>query len=300
MLRQPRIGFIGLGVMGQPMAMNLVRAGYSLVVQSRTPDRAGPLATAGASVVPDARAAAEQSDVLITVLPDSVDVGEVAEGEGGLFDGAHRGLTWIDMSSISPAVSRQLVERANHLGIDCLDAPVSGGEAGAVAGTLSIMVGGPTEVYDRCLPILGSMGSYITHVGDTGAGQVAKLCNQIIVGCTIAAVAEAMVLATKASVDPGRVRTALLGGFAQSKVLDIHGQRMLQRTFEPGFRSRLHQKDLVNALEAGRSYGAALIMTLTVKQLLQSLINFDKGDLDHAAVIEVYEQLANLGGLDAD
>jgi 2-hydroxy-3-oxopropionate reductase len=237
---------------------------------------------------------ASRSDVIITMLPDSPDVAAVVEGSRGVLAGAHEGLTWIDMSSISPTVTRRLAEAATEQGVQSLDAPVSGGEKGAIEGTLAIMVGGPTAVFERCLPILQCMGTSVVYIGDTGAGQIAKLCNQMIVGTTIAAVSEALVLGAKAGADPVRIRQALLGGFAQSRILDVHGQRMLEGAFQPGFRIQLHQKDLGIALDAARSFSAAAPLASIVAQLMNSAAAEGRADLDHSALVTVYESLANL------
>ena len=247
---------------------------------------------AGSQWAASPAAVADASDVVITMLPDSTDVVEVAHGADGLLAGANVGLTWIDMSSIAPAVTTMLAREAIDEGVECLDAPVSGGEQGAIDGTLSIMVGGERSVFDRCLPILQVLGGSVVHVGDAGAGQVTKLCNQMIVGTTIAAVAEALVLASKSGVDPAAVREVLLGGFAQSRILDVHGQRMLERNFRPGFRSALHQKDLANALDAARQVASPSPLTSIVMQLLTALQAADGGDLDHSALVQVYEALA--------
>ena len=292
----PAVGFVGLGVMGLPMARNLLAAGYPLTVTTRTAARAESLLAAGAQWADSPAAAADASDVVITMLPDSPDVLGVARGDahgaGGLLAEDRPGLVWIDMSSIAPAVTTTLAREAAARGIRCLDAPVSGGEQGAIDGTLSIMVGGPRDALDECLPILEVLGGSVVHVGATGAGQVTKLCNQMIVGATIAAVAEALVLATKAGVDPAAVRQVLLGGFAQSRILDVHGQRMLDRNFRPGFRAVLHQKDLANALDAARHSASPSPLTAVVMQLLTALLANDGGDLDHSALLQVYESLA--------
>jgi 2-hydroxy-3-oxopropionate reductase len=288
----PAVGFIGVGVMGRPMAQNLLAAGHPLTVFTRTKARAEPVLDGGAQWAGNARAVADASDVVITMLPDSRDVAAVAEGDDGILAGARRGLTWIDASSIAPSVAVSLAHDATVRGMECLDAPVSGGERGAVEATLSIMVGGPRPTFDRCLPILERLGSTVVLVGDAGAGQVTKLCNQIVVGTTIAAVAEALVLAGKSGVDPARVREVLLGGFAQSRVLDAHGQRMLQHQFEPGFRAVLHQKDLTNALDAARDAASPVPLSSLTLQLLTAQIANGGGDLDHAALAQVYEMLA--------
>lgn len=287
------IGFVGLGVMGLPMARNLLAAGYELVVHTRTEARAQPLVEAGATAVSSPAEVAKAVDVVVTMLPDTPDVESVAEGEDGLFAGAADGLAWIDMSSISPAASKELAARAAARGIAMLDAPVSGGETGAVAGTVAIMVGGDEAAFERCLPLLRSMGGSVVRVGGPGAGQLTKACNQIVVGCTLAGVAEALVLAAKAGVDAAKVREVLLGGFAQSRILDVHGERMLDGNFTPGFRASLHRKDLVNALDAGRTYGSSLVLSSLVAELLGAQVAAGDGDLDHSAVVKVYEAMAD-------
>ena len=287
------IGFIGLGVMGLPMAHNVLGAGYELVVHTRTPAGARSLEAAGAVVASSPAEVAKVVDVVITMLPDTPDVEQVAEGEDGIFAGASAGLVWVDMSSISPAGSKDLADRAATHGVAMLDAPVSGGETGAAAGTLSIMVGGDEATFDRCVPLLRSMGASVVRVGGPGAGQLAKACNQIVVGCTLAGVAEALVLAAKAGADVGKVREVLLGGFAQSRILDVHGERMLEGNFAPGFRASLHHKDLVNALDAGRTYGSSVVLSSLVAELLAAQVAAGDGDLDHSAVVKVYETRAD-------
>jgi len=286
-----RIGFIGLGVMGLPMAGHLLDAGHALVVNTRTRERAASLEEKGVAWASSPREVAAAVDVVITMLPDSGDVQAVAEGPDGLLAGARTGLLWIDMSSISPLATRRLGAVAAEYGVSCLDAPVSGGEVGAEQATLTIMVGGDADDFAAAEPIFRTLGSTIVLVGDNGAGQVAKACNQLVVGGTIALVAEALVTAAKAGVDPARVREALLGGFAQSRILEVHGERMLKRTFEPGFRVRLHQKDLAIALELARGVSAALPMTAAVSQLMNALAAAGGGDLDHSALATVYETL---------
>jgi 2-hydroxy-3-oxopropionate reductase len=287
------VGFIGLGVMGLPMARNLLVAGYPLSVTARTLQRADAVVSAGASFALGPFELAAVSDVLITMLPDSPDVTEVMMGARGAFAGARRGLVWIDMSSISPLTTTLLVEAARTHGVECLDAPVSGGERAATEGTLSIMVGGTQLAFDKCLPILKHMGSSIVRIGESGSGQIAKICNQVVVGGTIAVVAEALVLAENAGVDVERVRTALLGGFAGSKILEVHGERMLRREFTPGFRMALHQKDLTNALTSARNYGSPLILAAVVDQMMSAVIARGEGDLDHSALVEAYRRLSD-------
>lgn len=289
----PTIGFIGLGIMGKPMARNLMKAGYPLVVHNRSQGAVEELSREGAKRASSPQETAAQSEVLITMLPDSPDVEQVLAGEHGAFGGIRSGALLIDMSTISPVVARRLAKDAGAKGVSMLDAPVSGGEAGAINATLSIMVGGSAEAFERALPIFQAMGKNIVHIGEAGAGQVTKAANQVVVGLTIAAVGEALVLASKAGVNPAKVRQALLGGFAQSRILDAHGQKMLDRNFKPGFRIRLHEKDLSIALAAGKEYGVPLMLTAIVDQMMNSMKANGKGDLDHAGLVTLIEQMAN-------
>jgi 2-hydroxy-3-oxopropionate reductase len=286
------IGFIGLGIMGKPMARNLLKAGHSLVVHSRSRAPVDELAKEGAEVAASAEEVAQRSQVVITMLPDSPDVDLVYAGEHGVFAGAKPGTLLIDMSSISPVVARKLAAEAEKRGCDMLDAPVSGGEAGAIGASLSVMIGGKAAAVERALPIFEALGKNIVHVGDAGAGQVAKAANQVVVGITIAAVSEALVLAKKAGVDPAKVRQVLLGGFAQSKVLEAHGQKMLDRNFKPGFRIRLHKKDLNIALATGSEYGVPLMVTSLVAQMMEAMKATGRGDLDHAGLVTLVEELS--------
>lgn len=286
------IGFIGLGIMGKPMARNLLRAGYPLLVHNRSRAAVEELAREGAAPAASAPEVAAAADVVITMLPDSPDVESVYSGKDGVFAGAKPGVLLIDMSTISPVVARSLAADAERRGYNLLDAPVSGGEAGAVGATLSIMIGGKTSAVERAMPLFQKLGKNIVHVGEAGAGQIAKAANQIVVGVTIAAVSEALVLAAKAGVDPAKVREVLLGGFAQSKILDAHGQKMLDRNFKAGFRLRLHEKDLKIALASGSEYGVPLPTTAVVAQMMASLKATGRGDLDHAALVNLIEELS--------
>lgn len=288
----PTIGFIGLGIMGKPMARNLLKAGYPLIVGNRSQAPVKELVAEGARNVTTAREIAAQSDVVITMLPDSPDVELVVAGADGVFAGARSGLLLIDMSTISPVVARKLAADALGRGITMLDAPVSGGEAGAINAALSIMVGGTADGVARAMPVFQALGKNIVHIGEAGAGQVAKAANQVIVGLTIAAVGEALTLAANAGVDPAKVRQALLGGFAQSRILDVHGQRILDRNFKPGFRIRLHEKDLSIALATGKEYGVPLLLTAIVDQYMNSLKASGQGDLDHSGLVTLIEQMA--------
>jgi 2-hydroxy-3-oxopropionate reductase len=297
-MNNPTIGFIGLGIMGKPMARHLLKAGYPLVVHNRSRAVVEELSKEGAQVAATSQEVAARSEVVITMLPDSPDVELVYAGERGVFAGVKSGTLLIDMSSISPVVTRRLTLDAEKLGCDMLDAPVSGGEAGAIGASLSIMIGGKAAAVERAMPIFQVLGKNIVHVGDAGAGQVAKAANQVVVGITIAAVSEALVLAKKAGVDPAKVRQVLLGGFAQSKILDAHGQKMLERNFKPGFRIRLHEKDLKIALATGGEYGVPLFVTGLVAQMMAAMKSTGRGDLDHSGLVTFVEELAKveLGG----
>jgi 2-hydroxy-3-oxopropionate reductase len=287
-----RVGFIGLGTMGKPMARNLIKAGYPLTVHNRSRGAVEELGKEGARTATLPKEVAANSDIIITVLPDSPDVEGVVNGEQGIFEGARPGMLLIDMSTISPVVARRLAGDAQTRGMDMLDAPISGGEVGAINGTLSIMVGGKKDAFDRALPLFQAMGKNIVHIGEAGAGQVTKAANQIVVALTIEAISEALVLAEKAGVDPAKVRQALLGGFAQSRILDVHGQRILDRNFKPGFRTNLHFKDLGIALATGKEYKVPLPATAHVHQMLNALLASGKGDLDHSVLFTLIEELA--------
>ena len=292
-MTKPVIGFIGLGIMGKPMARNLIKAGYSLVVHNRSRAAVEELSKDGAQAAGSAKEVAERAEVIITMLPDSPDVELVYTSPEGIFAAAKPGMLFVDMSSISPIVARKLAAEAEKLECNMLDAPVSGGEAGAIVATLSIMIGGRSGAIERAMPIFQSLGKNLVHVGDAGAGQVTKAANQMVVGTTIAIVSEALVLAAKAGVDPAKVRQALLGGFAQSKILEAHGQKMLDRRFEPGFRIRLHEKDMKIALAAGFEYGVPLMVTSQVAQMMSAMDSMGHGDLDHAGLVKLVEEMAN-------
>jgi 2-hydroxy-3-oxopropionate reductase len=280
--------------MGKPMARNLMKAGYSLVVHNRSRGAVEELAKEGAQAAATSKEVVGRSEILITMLPDSPDVELVYSGENGVFAGAKAGMLLIDMSSISPVVARKLAVDAEKHGCDMLDAPVSGGEAGAIGATLSIMIGGKASAVERAMPIFQALGKNIVHVGDAGAGQVTKAANQMVVGTTIAIVSEALVLAAKAGVDPAKVRQALLGGFAQSKILEAHGQKMLDRNFNPGFRIRLHEKDMKIALAAGSEYGVPLMVSSQVAQMMTAMKSMGNGDLDHSGLVKFVEELAKI------
>jgi len=290
----PTIGFVGLGIMGKPMARNLIKAGYPLVVHNRSRASVDELSREGAKAASSPQEVAARSEVVITMLPDSPDVELVYAGEQGVFVGVKPGLLLIDMSSISPVVTRTLAIEAEQRGCDMVDAPVSGGETGAISATLSIMIGGKTSAVERATPIFQTLGKNLVHVGDAGAGQVTKAANQMVVGTTIAIVSEALVLAAKAGVDPAKVRHALLGGFAQSKILEAHGQKMLERNFKPGFRIRLHEKDMKIALAAGSEYGVPLMVTSQAAQIMTAMKSMGNGELDHSAIVKFVEELAKI------
>lgn len=289
-VKMPSIGFIGLGVMGRPMARNLLKGGLSLSVFTHG-DVPADIA-ASALVCAHAREVAQRADTIIVMVPDTPDVEAVLFGEQGAAAGLSPGKTVIDMSSISPIATKTIARRIGQLGCHYLDAPVSGGEVGAEQGTLSIMVGGPAEVFEAAHPLFALMGKNITHVGDHGDGQTAKVANQIIVALNIQAVAEALVFAARAGADPERVRRALMGGFATSKVLEVHGERMTGRRFEPGFRISLHQKDLNLALESARLLGMALPNTATAQQMFGSCVAQGGARWDHSALIRAIELMA--------
>ena len=286
-----KIGFIGIGIMGAPMAGHLLDAGHSVAVNDLNPIPQ-ELLDKGAQGVSSAKEATEKGEVIIVMVPDTPDVEKVLFGEKGVAEGLSAGKIVIDMSSISPVETKQFVAKINELGCTYLDAPVSGGEVGAKAGTLTIMVGGDQETFDKAKPLFELMGQNITLVGGNGDGQTCKVANQIIVALTIEAVGEALLFASKAGADPARVREALMGGFASSKILEIHGERMIKRTFDPGFRIELHQKDLNLALSNARQLQMSLPNTATAQELFNSVAaQGDKG-LDHSAMVLALEKLA--------
>jgi 2-hydroxy-3-oxopropionate reductase len=286
------VGFIGLGVMGAPMAGNLVEAGHSLVVHSRSPEPVEALAGAGAETAESPRKVAERADVVITMLPDSPAVEAVVLGDDGVLAGASEGDLLVDMSTIHPTVSVAIAQAAAERGVAALDAPVSGGDVGAQQGTLSIMVGGDQAAFDRAHPIFEALGKTIMHVGDSGAGQVVKACNQIVVAVTIEAVSEALVLGSKAGVDPARILDVLGGGLAGNKVMEVRRRNFLEHDFTPGFRIDLHHKDLNIALETGDAYGVPLPATGLVERLMERLRARGQGGEDHSALLSLAEELA--------
>jgi 2-hydroxy-3-oxopropionate reductase len=283
---------VGLGIMGRPMAHNLLRAGYPLVVQNRSPGPVAELVAAGAEAAGSPAEAAARADVVITMLVNTEVVEQVALGPGGIAEGLRPGATYVDMSSISPLAARRIAERLAEKGADALDAPVSGGEIGAREATLVIMVGGAPEAFARVQPIFETLGSRVVHIGEAGAGQVAKACNQLVVGVTIDAVAEALLLASAAGVDPAKVREALLGGFANSRVLDLHGQRMLEHRFAPGARASMQLKDLNIIAEMAEAYGVPLPGAATARQLYRELVDTGGADLDHSGLLTLLERQA--------
>ena len=284
-----RVGFIGLGIMGRPMAENLIGAGHELVLYNRTRGKAEDLAGDNASVADSPKEVAEKSDVIITMLPDSPQVEEVLAGDDGVFAGVGEGDLIVDMSTISPVVTRELAAEAGERGASMLDAPVSGGDVGAIEGTLSIMVGGSEEDFGRAKPLFEAMGKTVTHVGESGAGQVVKAANQIVVALTIEAVSEALVLGSKAGVEPAKILDVLGGGLAGNKVMEAKREKFLSHTFDPGFRIELHHKDLGIALAAGREYGVNLPVTAVVDQMLEALRAKGRGDRDHSALLTLIE-----------
>jgi 2-hydroxy-3-oxopropionate reductase len=289
-----KIGFIGLGIMGKPMSKNLLRAGYHLVVYDINKEPVKELMSLGAEEGLSPKDVAEKTDVIITMLPDSPQVEEVILGDNGVLEGARRGSIIIDMSSIAPAVSREVAAKAEEKGVEFLDAPVSGGEPKAIDGTLSIMVGGKKEILDRCYEILNKMGSSITLCGDVGSGNITKLANQVIVALNIAAMSEALVLGTKAGVDPEVIYRAVRGGLAGSTVLDAKAPMVLNRNFTPGFKIDLHIKDLKNAIATAHEIGVPLPLTSQIMEILQALKVDGKGQMDHSAIVQFYEKLAKI------
>jgi 2-hydroxy-3-oxopropionate reductase len=286
------IGFIGLGIMGTPMAGHLLQAGHKLFVNTvgSVPDA---VKNAGASLCATGKEVAQKADIIIVMVPDTPDVAAVLFSENGVAKGLSKGKTVVDMSSISPIATKDYARKINELGCDYLDAPVSGGEVGAKNATLSIMVGGPTKAFERVKPLFELMGKNITLVGGNGDGQTAKVANQIIVALNIEAVAEALLFAARAGADPAKVRAALMGGFAGSKVLEVHGERMVNRTFNPGFRIELHQKDLNLALSSARALGVSLPNTATAQELFNACAAHGGRAWDHSGIVRALEKLAN-------
>ena len=287
-----KIGFIGLGIMGKPMCKNLLKAGFELVVCSRNATSVGELTAVGATSAATPRELAAQVDLVITMLPNSPEVKAIVLGPNGVIEGANPGCIVADMSSIAPLASQQIAAALAEKGIEMLDAPVSGGQPKAIEGTLSVMVGGKQEIFDRCVPAFKAMAASVVRVGNIGAGNVTKLANQVIVALNIAALSEAMVLATKAGVEPELVYQAIRGGLAGSTVMDAKAPLMLDRKFDPGFKINLHIKDLANALETSHEVGAPLPLTASVMEIMQALKIDDFGDCDHGALVRYFEKQA--------
>jgi len=288
-----KLGFIGLGIMGKPMADHLLAADHTVHVYDLSSGPVQELASKGAVACSNSQEVAQKSDVIFIMVPDTPDVEAVLFGKDGVAEGLRSGSIVVDMSSISPIATKEFAKKLDALGVKMLDAPVSGGQVGAENATLSIMVGGQPEVFEQIKPYFEIMGKNIVHVGENGDGQTCKVANQIVVALTIEAVGEALLFASKAGADPGKVRKALLGGFAQSRILELHGERMIQRNFGPGFRIRLHQKDLNLALQSARYLGLSLPNTSTAQELFNAVAAQGGSDLDHSAMVLALETLAN-------
>ena len=284
------IAFIGLGIMGKPMALNLHKAGHTVFVHGRRAESMTPLCEGGCTRCDSPADAASKADVIIVMVSDTPDVEQVIFGEHGIVHGAKHGAVVVDMSTISPTATRRFAEDLRERGIEMLDAPVSGGDVGAINATLSIMVGGKPEVFERVKPVFEAMGKNIVLVGDNGAGQVAKACNQIVVAVTIEGVAEALSFARKNDVDPAKVRDALMGGFAGSRILEVHGKRMLDNDYTPGFKTKLHQKDINIVMQTAKELGLSLPGAALVMQHLNALMGTGNGELDSAAVMKIVER----------
>jgi len=287
------LGFIGLGIMGKPMASHLVKAGHTVHVCDLVEESVKHLCSLGGKACSCCREIAQKSDIIFIMVPDTPDVEAALFGAEGVAEGLKPGSIVVDMSSISPIATKEFAKRLAAMGVKMLDAPVSGGQVGAENATLSIMVGGPLDVFNQIKPYFELMGKNIVHIGDHGDGQTCKVANQIVVALTIEAVAEALLFASKAGADPAKVRAALLGGFAQSRILELHGERMIKHNFNPGFRIRLHQKDLNLALEAARSMGLSLPNTALAQELFNAVAAQGGSDLDHSAMVLALEKLAN-------
>jgi 2-hydroxy-3-oxopropionate reductase len=287
-----KVGFIGLGIMGTPMAANLIAGGHEVCLYDVRPPRA-ELTEKGGKACASATDVTKKSDIIIVMVPDTPDVEAVLFGKNGVAEGLSKGKIVVDMSSISPIETKEFAKKINALGCDYLDAPVSGGEVGAKAASLTIMVGGPQAAFDKVKPLFELMGKNITLVGGNGDGQTTKVANQIIVALTIEAVGEALLLAAKAGADPAKVRQALMGGFASSRILELHGDRMVKRTFDPGFRIELHQKDLNLALSTARKIGLSLPNTATAQELFNACASHGGSKWDHSGMVKALEMLAN-------
>jgi 2-hydroxy-3-oxopropionate reductase len=290
-----KVGFVGLGIMGRPMARNLVRAGYDLVVYNRSRGKVEELVTEEAEATESPRETAESSDIVFTMLPGPPEIREVVAGENGLLQGAREGSLLVDMSTSSPLLARELDQTAREQGVGMLDAPVSGGDVGAIEGTLSIMVGGEEKDFERAKPLFEVMGKTVVHVGEAGAGQTVKACNQIVVALTIEAVSEALVLGSKAGVDPAKVIEVLSGGLAGTSVMDVKAEKFLSHDFEPGGKVESHHKDLGIALEAGREHGVPLPVTAIVDGMFGALIAKGRSRWDHSSLLTLIEEWAGDG-----
>lgn len=287
------IGFIGLGIMGKPMAEHLLKAGNTMYVYDIIPQSVADLKQQGAITCTSSKEVAGKAAIVFLIVPDTPDVEAALFGKNGIAEGIRPGSIVVDMSSISPIATKEFAHKLKAMGVEMLDAPVSGGQVGAQNASLSIMVGGPAEVFEKIKPYFEIMGKNIVLIGGNGDGQTCKVANQIVVALTIEAVGEALLFASKAGADPAKVRSALLGGFAHSRILELHGERMIRRTFQPGFRVRLHQKDLNLALESARKMGLSLPNTATAQELFNSIAAHGGSDLDHSAMVQALEKLAN-------
>ena len=289
---KPKIGFIGLGIMGRHMSAHLIDAGYEVAVYDIRPEAVKELSAKGAASCENCAEVAANADVVISMVPDSPDVEKVALGENGIIGSARKGLIYIDMSTIAPGTAVKVAEALTEKGMRCLDAPVSGGETGAKNAALSIMVGGPKDLFDEMMPIFEKMGKTITLCGANGAGQTVKACNQIQVALNFIGMAEAFVLGTKAGVDPAIILKVLSGGYAQNRVMDVRGPKIVKGEFEPGFKSKFHYKDLNIIMETAKSLNVPLPVTAVAHELFSALLASGRGDLDHSAVINIIEDLA--------
>jgi len=287
-----KVGFIGLGIMGRPMALNILKGGFDLTVWARRAESMAPLLEAGARGAASAAEVAAGCDVVFSMVADAADVEQVALGAGGVAEGARAGLIYVDMSTIAPAAAQSISARLLDKGVTMLDAPVSGGEVGAISGGLTIMVGGDAAAFAKVEPLFARMGKAATLIGGPGAGQVAKACNQILTGVGVLAVAEALNFAKKAGADPARVREALMGGFANSKILENHGQRMLDRNFKPGFKSWMHQKDLNIVMKTAHELGLMLPAAAATTQMFNAMVGSGLGEEDSIAVLKLLEDLS--------
>ena len=287
-----RVGFVGLGIMGRPMALNLLKSGHEVTVWARRPESMAPLLEAGAQGAANPAAVAAQVEVIFSMVADAPDVREVMLGAQGVVQGAHPGLIAVDMSTIPPAAARSIAADLTEQGITFLDAPVSGGEVGAIAGTLSIMVGGDPVAFDKVQPLFACIGKSVVYIGESGTGQVAKAANQILTGIGVLAVAEAIAFAKKNGADPSRVREALMGGFAGSKILENHGQRMLDRNFKPGFKSWMHEKDMNIVMQTAHDLGLYLPASAATAQMFKAMVGTGMGEEDSIAILKLLEQLS--------